>query len=167
MFPRWSLLSLFTLVSDDPSLSVVMFAMVRAHWIDIGGMSTGFGAGPTVADPWMEGLQLDQLKIYEEGKRNETLYKVIRDNIRTLIETNLERYEASRARAPEDRASVNTCSGSTRRLGAGTLRTGLAAIAPCRNAIAGICFSTTLALRACDGFACASHVATSRRSLAK
>ena len=42
-----------------------MFAMVRAHWIDVGGMSTGFGAGPTVADPWLEGLQLDQLKIYE------------------------------------------------------------------------------------------------------
>ena len=33
-----------------------MFAMVRAHWIDVGGMSTGFGAGPSVADPWLEGL---------------------------------------------------------------------------------------------------------------
>src|SRR5271169_6912710 len=41
---------------------LLLFAMVRAHWIDIGGMSTGFGAGPTVADPWQEGLQLDQLK---------------------------------------------------------------------------------------------------------
>src|SRR5207253_2300908 len=61
---------------------LLMFAMVRAHWIDVGGMSTGFGAGPTVADPWVEGLQLDQLKIYEEGKLNETLYRVIRDNIR-------------------------------------------------------------------------------------
>ena len=30
---------------------LLMFAMVRAHWIDVGGMSTGFGAGPTVADP--------------------------------------------------------------------------------------------------------------------
>ena len=59
-----------------------MFAMVRAHWIDVGGMSTGFGAGPTVADPWMEGLQLDQLKIYEAGKLNDTLYRVIKDNIR-------------------------------------------------------------------------------------
>ena len=59
-----------------------MFAMVRAHWIDIGGMSTGFGAGPTVADPWQEGLQLDQLKIYERGKLNETLYRVLKDNIR-------------------------------------------------------------------------------------
>ncbi len=61
---------------------LLLFAMVRAHWIDVGGMSTGFGAGPSVADPWMEGLQLDQLKIYEAGKLNETLYRVLNDNIR-------------------------------------------------------------------------------------
>src|SRR2546426_4024348 len=61
---------------------LLMFAMVRAHWIDVGGMSTGFGAGPTVADPWVEGLQLDQLKIYEAGLLNETLYRVLKDNIR-------------------------------------------------------------------------------------
>ena len=61
---------------------LLLFAMVRAHWIDVGGMSTGFGAGPTVADPWIEGLQLDQLKIYEAGKLDETLYRVLKDNIR-------------------------------------------------------------------------------------
>ncbi|MFZ2065497.1 MAG: hydantoinase B/oxoprolinase family protein [Xanthobacteraceae bacterium] len=61
---------------------LLMFAMVRAHWIDVGGMSTGFGAGPSVGDPWLEGLQLDQLKIYEAGKLNETLYRVLKDNIR-------------------------------------------------------------------------------------
>jgi N-methylhydantoinase B len=61
---------------------LLLFAMVRAHWIDVGGMSTGFGAGPHVADPWQEGLQLDQLKIYEKGKLNETLYRVLKDNIR-------------------------------------------------------------------------------------
>src|SRR5256714_1817552 len=61
---------------------LLMFSMVRAHWIDIGGMSTGFGAGPQVADPWLEGLQLDQLKIYEGGQVNETLYRVLKDNIR-------------------------------------------------------------------------------------
>jgi N-methylhydantoinase B len=61
---------------------LLAFAIVRAHWIDIGGMSTGFGAGPEVRDPWQEGLQLDQLKIYEAGRLNETLYRVIRDNIR-------------------------------------------------------------------------------------
>ncbi len=61
---------------------LTMFSIVRAHWIDIGGISTGFGAGPEVADPWQEGLQLDQLKIYDEGRVNEVLLKVIRDNIR-------------------------------------------------------------------------------------
>jgi N-methylhydantoinase B len=61
---------------------LLMFSMVRAHWIDIGGTSTGFGAGPQVADPWLEGLQLDQLKIYAAGELDETLYRVLKDNIR-------------------------------------------------------------------------------------
>jgi N-methylhydantoinase B len=61
---------------------LLAFSMVRAHWIDVGGTSTGFGAGPEVPDPWQEGLQLDQLKVYDGGRRDETLYRVIRDNIR-------------------------------------------------------------------------------------
>lgn len=58
------------------------FTMVRAHWVDVGGMSTGFGAGSRVLDPWMEGLQLNQMKIYDAGSANETLFSVIKDNIR-------------------------------------------------------------------------------------
>jgi N-methylhydantoinase B len=61
---------------------LVCFPMVRAHWIDVGGISTGYGAGPRVTDPWQEGLQLDQLKIYEAGELNSVLHKVISDNIR-------------------------------------------------------------------------------------
>jgi N-methylhydantoinase B len=61
---------------------LMMFAIVRAHWIDVGGWSTGFGAGAAVPDPWLEGLQLNQLKIYDGGKLDETLYRVISDNIR-------------------------------------------------------------------------------------
>jgi N-methylhydantoinase B len=61
---------------------LLMFSVVRAHWIDIGGTSTGFGAGSSVVDPWMEGLQLDQLKIYEAGKPNPVILKILRDNIR-------------------------------------------------------------------------------------
>jgi N-methylhydantoinase B len=60
---------------------LLLFAIVRAHWIDVGGTSTGFGAH-LAPDPWIEGLQLDQLKIYEGGRLNETLYRVIKDNIR-------------------------------------------------------------------------------------
>ncbi len=57
------------------------FAATRAHWMDVGGLSTGFG-GANALDPWMEGLQLDQVKLYEAGKRDEKVWRLIRDNIR-------------------------------------------------------------------------------------
>lgn len=62
--------------------TLVAFAMVRAHWVDVGGMSTGFGAGAGAFDPWSEGLQFDQLRVYEKGEPKEDLLKIIRDNIR-------------------------------------------------------------------------------------
>ena len=61
---------------------LLMFTIVRAHWIDVGGTSTGFGAGAEVVDPWLEGLQLDQIKVYEEGKLVDPVYRIIKDNIR-------------------------------------------------------------------------------------
>lgn len=61
---------------------LVAFAIVRAHWIDVGGLSTGFGSGAGVSDPWLEGLQLDQVKLYDGGEPDPKVLKVIRDNIR-------------------------------------------------------------------------------------
>ena len=58
------------------------FAVTRAHWIDVGGVSTGFGAGNNAIDPWIEGLQLDQIKLYEAGELDEKVWRIIRDNIR-------------------------------------------------------------------------------------
>ena len=58
------------------------FATVRAHWVDVGGLSTGFSAASMVVDPWMEGLQLDQIKIYEAGVADDKALQIIRDNIR-------------------------------------------------------------------------------------
>ncbi|HEY4348615.1 MAG TPA: hydantoinase B/oxoprolinase family protein [Gaiellaceae bacterium] len=57
------------------------FAAIRAHWVDVGGLSTGFGAS-TAYDAWAEGLQLDQVKLWRGGEVDETLYRVLRDNIR-------------------------------------------------------------------------------------
>ncbi|HXP88676.1 MAG TPA: hydantoinase B/oxoprolinase family protein [Bryobacteraceae bacterium] len=57
------------------------FAVTRAHWMDVGGLSTGFGGGNAL-DPWMEGLQLDQIKLYEARKIDEKVWQLIRDNIR-------------------------------------------------------------------------------------
>jgi N-methylhydantoinase B len=58
------------------------FAIVRAHWVDVGGLSTGFSAASMIVDPWMEGLQLDQIKIHEAGIPDEKALRIIRDNIR-------------------------------------------------------------------------------------
>jgi N-methylhydantoinase B len=60
---------------------LIGFAANRAHWVDIGGMRQGFGSGATT-EIYGEGLQLRSLKIFEAGKRNETLWQIIRDNIR-------------------------------------------------------------------------------------
>ena len=58
------------------------FAMTRAHWSDVGGMSTGFGARGAGMDAWLEGLQLDQLPLIREGVYDQNLLKMISDNIR-------------------------------------------------------------------------------------
>jgi len=58
------------------------FAIVRAHWVDVGGMSTGFGAATSVVDPWQEGLQFDQIKLYEGGVPDDKMLRMISDNIR-------------------------------------------------------------------------------------
>jgi N-methylhydantoinase B len=60
---------------------LVAFAVVRAHWADVGGLSTGFG-GTGAYDPWSEGLQINQLKIYEKGEPDTKVLNLIRDNIR-------------------------------------------------------------------------------------
>ncbi|MDA0158891.1 hydantoinase B/oxoprolinase family protein [Solirubrobacter ginsenosidimutans] len=61
---------------------LIAFAAIRAHWVDVGGMSTGFGASGLAFDPWGEGLQLDQLKAWEAGVPDEKVLKLIADNIR-------------------------------------------------------------------------------------
>ena len=57
------------------------FPTIRAHWVDVGGMSTGFSAGNAL-DPWMEGLQLDQIKLYEAGELDLKAWQILKDNIR-------------------------------------------------------------------------------------
>ena len=60
---------------------LVGFAANRAHWVDIGGVRQGFGSYGS-SDIYAEGLQMRSLKIYEAGRRNETLWQIIRDNVR-------------------------------------------------------------------------------------
>ena len=57
------------------------FLAVRAHWIDVGGASTGFGSS-MARDVYEEGLQIRSVKIYKEGKPNAEVLRLIEDNIR-------------------------------------------------------------------------------------
>jgi N-methylhydantoinase B len=60
---------------------VVAFAANRAHWVDVGGLRTGFGNVQTY-EIFHEGIQMRSIKIYEAGKRNEGVWQMITDNIR-------------------------------------------------------------------------------------
>jgi N-methylhydantoinase B len=60
---------------------LLCFLAVRAHWIDVGGGSTGFGSSMT-RDVYEEGLQIRSVKIYAAGKPNTDVLRLIEDNIR-------------------------------------------------------------------------------------
>ncbi len=60
---------------------LLCFLAVRAHWIDVGGGSTGFGSSMT-RDVYEEGLQIRSVKIYAGGKPNKEVLRLIEDNIR-------------------------------------------------------------------------------------
>lgn len=60
---------------------LISFLAVRAHWIDVGGGSTGFGSSNT-RDVYEEGLQVRSVKIYSQGKPNSEVLRLIEDNIR-------------------------------------------------------------------------------------
>ena len=57
------------------------FLAVRAHWINVGGGSTGFGSSNT-RDVYEEGLQVRSVKIYNQGRPNSEVLRLIEDNIR-------------------------------------------------------------------------------------
>jgi N-methylhydantoinase B len=60
---------------------LIAFPALRAHWIDVGGGSRGFGSTAS-QEIFDEGLQLRAIKAYSAGKPNEEALRLIRDNIR-------------------------------------------------------------------------------------
>jgi N-methylhydantoinase B len=63
---------------------LVAFVGCMAHWADIGGKSPG-GWCPDSTDVFQEGLRFDHVKIAEAGQVNETLMRVIWDNLRLPV----------------------------------------------------------------------------------
>jgi N-methylhydantoinase B len=60
---------------------LVAFPAVRAHWVDVGGGSRGFGSTQS-RELFDEGLQICAIKIHAAGKPNQEALRLIRDNIR-------------------------------------------------------------------------------------
>ena len=91
--------------SHSPDIAIVMpiffegelvgFSANTAHHVDIGAATPGLIID--VPDMYAEGMLLNGLKLYEEGKRNEFLWKFIRDNTRVpgLVMGDLEAQIAS------------------------------------------------------------------------
>jgi N-methylhydantoinase B len=102
---------------------VVAFAASRAHWVDIGGMRVGFGSVETT-EIYQEGVQFRSLKIYEAGKRNETLWQIINDNVRF-----------PEAALGDLRAQVACCQLGLRRYGELLRRYGLDTLEACIHAV--------------------------------
>ena len=59
----------------------VAFAGCTGHMVDIGAASPGFSVD--VPDFWAEGQIIDAIKIHEQGTRNDAVWTLIMDNVRT------------------------------------------------------------------------------------
>ena len=91
--------------SHSPDIAIVMpvffedelvgFSANTAHHVDIGAATPGLIID--VPDVWAEGMLLDAVKLYNEGERNENMWKYIRDNTRVpgLVMGDLEAQIAS------------------------------------------------------------------------
>ncbi len=91
--------------SHSPDIAIVMpvfhegtlvgFSANTAHHVDIGAATPGLIID--VPDMYAEGMLLDGVKLYDEGKRNDALWKYIRDNTRVpgLVMGDLEAQIAS------------------------------------------------------------------------
>src|SRR5262249_19583660 len=62
--------------------ALVAFSATTAHHLDLGALTPGSCGIVDATDAYAEGLQFNALKIEEEGRRNEWIWRVIRDNVR-------------------------------------------------------------------------------------
>ena len=86
---------------------LIGFAVTQAHAIDTGGSKPGSSSIDAV-DTYAEGLRLRAIKVYEKGKRNEWVWRYIRDNVRVpdMIIGDLEAQVAAANLAAERYAQI-------------------------------------------------------------
>lgn len=61
---------------------LVGFSFTTAHHLDVGAMTPGSCGIVDAVDAYAEGLQFKALKVYERGRKNDTVWRLLRDNIR-------------------------------------------------------------------------------------
>lgn len=61
---------------------LVGFSATTAHHLDLGALTPGSCGIVDATDAYAEGLQLNAIKIEEDGRRNEWVWQIIRDNCR-------------------------------------------------------------------------------------
>lgn len=60
---------------------LVAWTANKGHWVDIGGMAPG-SMSPDATELFQEGLILPPLKLFHAGRRNESIFEIIRANSR-------------------------------------------------------------------------------------
>ncbi|HLH68146.1 MAG TPA: hydantoinase B/oxoprolinase family protein [Candidatus Dormibacteraeota bacterium] len=61
---------------------LVGYSFTTAHHLDVGAMTPGSCGIVDAVDAYAEGLQFRAIKVYERGKRNDAVWRLLRDNIR-------------------------------------------------------------------------------------
>lgn len=61
---------------------LIGFAFTTAHHLDIGSLHPGSTGIVDAVDAYAEGLQFKAIKVYQQGRKNEAVWQILRDNIR-------------------------------------------------------------------------------------
>jgi len=62
---------------------LIGFSVTTAHHLDIGALTPGSCGIVDAVDAYAEGLQFKAIKVYDAGRRNDAVWYMLRDNIRT------------------------------------------------------------------------------------
>lgn len=62
---------------------LIGFSVTTAHHLDIGALTPGSCGIVDAVDAYAEGLQFKAIKVYDAGKRNDAVWYMLRDNIRS------------------------------------------------------------------------------------
>ncbi|MBV8616058.1 MAG: hydantoinase B/oxoprolinase family protein, partial [Acetobacteraceae bacterium] len=62
--------------------ALIGFSVTTAHHLDIGALTPGSCGIVDAVDTYAEGLQFKAIKVFDEGRRNDAVWHMLRDNIR-------------------------------------------------------------------------------------